>query len=102
MASKNEIEDLQFDLLLQEKRHKELIKILTAILKNIETADTDSTKAAIELLLQKTNDIPSSIQSIADAIMTRIEKMNSKQSEWIFDISRDSYGYITTLTAKKK
>lgn len=102
MAPKKEIEDLQFDLLLQEKRHKELIKILTAILKNIETADTDSTKEAITILLQKTNDIPSSIQSIADAIMTKIEKLHSTKSEWIFDITRDSYGYITTLTAKKK
>jgi cell surface protein SprA len=98
--------DIEFELLLKEKRHKELIKLLSKILTNLET---DSISKSIELSINKlldksiNDDLPSSISSIGKIIIDKLEELkNPKPQEWKFKIIRDNAGYISELIGNRK
>jgi hypothetical protein len=100
------IEDIEFDLLLKEKRHKEIIQVLSKILGKLET---NSISKSIELSINKLvdkatdEDIPSSISSLGKVIVNKLEELkNPKPQEWKFKITRDNAGYISELIANRK
>ena len=80
------MEELDFNVLLQEKRHKEIIKILTDILKETSNIDITVPKidpitmdlSSIEKLISSINhpdysDIPKSIKLIGAEIIKKID-----------------------------
>ena len=103
------LEDIEFDLLLKEKRHKELIDVLKKILLRLDSDSiSKSIEKSISLLITKDSnkldkEIPSSIVSIGNAIIKKIEEINKVQTkEWVFSIERNTYGYISSVIAKQK
>lgn len=97
-----EIDNSEFDLLIKDKRHKELISILKSILKNLDGVNKETTRDLLELLISKSDTLPTSIQSIATVIIAKMEELHDKDREWEFEVNRNDYGYITTVTAKRK
>jgi len=97
-------EDELFNSLLEDKRHKELIKALTSILDKLNTTTNLS---SVETLLKKIADkndseTPKSISLIGKAIINKMEELKKsmvQKTEWKFTIERDNEGYITTVIA---
>jgi hypothetical protein len=104
MANKKEIESNEFELLLSEKRHKEMIGVLKSILTNLDKLNQTSTKDILDSILASTSEIPASIKAIVGVILVKLEELKVKEqpSEWVFEVDRSLDGYITTVTAKKK
>lgn len=106
------IEDKNFELLLSQKKHKELIKKLDSILKelmNTKKEDLTIDLSGIEKSIEKINiksqgeDVPKAILALSDVIVSKIQALETKQiSEWTFDIKRDNEGYIDTVKASGK
>lgn len=109
-----ENEDKQFELLLNEKKHKELITILTKILVSLDnnstpiTFDNSKVENLLTTLVDKSDDsIPKSITLIGNAIIKKIEELKIIQQpaiklkeQWEFKVNYDDKGYITTIIAK--
>lgn len=99
-----QIDNVGFESLLREKRHKELFKVLTEILNKLKTyssVDLSSVQQLLENIHNVQKEVPASINALSAAILKKMEQVN-KPSEWTFVIDRDSSGYITTITAKQK
>jgi len=108
-----EDEAKEFQTLLEDKRHKELIDILKKILVNLNGKTTSTNNEGVEKLLEvistKQNDtsIPKSIAAIGNAIIKKIEEIKVAQvnpikvkEEWEFIVKRNSNGFITSIIAK--
>jgi len=108
-----EDEAKEFQTLLEEKRHKELIDILKKILVNLNGKTTSTNNEGVEKLLDviasKQNDtsIPKSITAIGNAIIKKIDEIKIAQTtpikikeEWEFIVHRNNNGFITSITAK--
>lgn len=96
----------ELQLLLSEKKHRELIKKLDDILQGLKT---DPTPVDLSEIIKAINDlknkgesdaIPKAILALSDVIISKVEKMQLTKKEWTFLIERDNDGYITTVKAK--
>lgn len=98
----------ELQLLLEEKKHKELIKKLDAILKGVtqETTPVDMSgiEEAIKALTKKKESdvIPKAILALSDVIIDKIANIKKKKSEWIFKVERDNDGFINKVVANEK
>jgi hypothetical protein len=101
-------EDLEFERLLIEKRHSELIVLLTKMLnKPSSTTDLKKIESLLTLLSEKKEDnIPKSIQILSESIIksqnkliSTIEELKNKKGEWTFEIIRNTYGNIYEVKA---
>lgn len=89
--------------LLEEKRHNELIDVLSDMSVKLETSNiTDS----MELLIKTTSDsntVPESIKALTKALSSKIDSLkdvyNNKLDKWKFNVFRDTNGYINIVTA---
>lgn len=114
----DELDEKEFDLLIAEKRHREIIQIMGNILSEVskdpviqEKGDTEVNVSVdtskMEKILEKINtssdfsSIPNSIKLIGDAIIKKMES-NNKSKEWIFKVKRDGQGLMDTIHAKSK
>ncbi len=94
-----------FNNLLKEKRHVELIKKLDAILQGLLQEDTSLDISGIETAIQSITvkediqEIPKAILALSDTILSKITELQKSPTEWIFDIERDSNGYIDIVKA---
>jgi superoxide dismutase len=100
-------EDNEFEILLNKKRHKELIDLLKDILKELpKEFNSSKIEALLETIAQKNDSsIPKSIELIGEAIinkMCEIKDTMDKPKEWTFDVNRNLQGYIVSVTAKQK
>ncbi len=107
-------EDIEFQSLLDQKRHKEIIVKMTAMLKELSKLESDpkivvdTTK--IENVLKTLNsssdlkNIPSSIKAIGDVLSKKIDDIINKKTptEWIHTIKRDKKGRALTIISKSK
>lgn len=109
----DELEVLKFDKLLAEKRHNEIVKILTGMLseliKNKDTPqnikfDTSSLEKTIRGFSRVNESIPASIKLINEAIISKLEsiKEDKRPTEWNFNITRNKQGLINNVNAKSK
>lgn len=116
----NEARLKNFELLLFEKRHKEVIEVLKEMLSGIEninfdpelkisnTFDTTILENMISRIATK-NDIekiPAAIMAIGEVISKKINSIKVEQqktpsvpNEWIFTVERDKRGLITKVIA---
>lgn len=98
----------ELQLLLSEKKHKELIKKLDAILKGVTTETTPVDMSGIEdaikaLTNKKESDIiPKAILALSDVIIDKITNIKKKKSEWTFKVERDNDGFINKVVANEK
>lgn len=105
------MEITEFDRLLAEKRHKELITILTKLVSTLSKAqsqpdivvDTTNIEKVLKSLENSSKDekLPSSIKAIGDVIAKKLDNIN-KPTQWEFNIERDKKGLIKTVKAKSK
>lgn len=108
-------EDIEFNELLKEKRHKDIMTLLTNILKeitnkefNIETTTLDISKLEkaiknINIKQPDLSEIPKSITLLGESIVNKIELIkNDKPKQWIHTIKRDSQGLIKNIISKSK
>ncbi len=109
-----ELESKEFEMLLAEKRYKEIIGLMNKILEKLSTPSSDVNvevdTSGIESALKKlkitspkaNKTIPDSIKAIGDVIVKKIEqiKTEDKPKEWTFDIKRGNNGLIKTVKAK--
>ena len=103
-------EDLEFERLLTEKRHSELIILLTKMLDKPQSSiDLKKIEDLLGLISEKEDsDIPKSIQILSENIIKSQEKLIStindlknKKGEWTFEIMRNTYGNIYEVKAKQ-
>ena len=103
-------EDLEFERLLTEKRHAELIVLLTKMLDKPQSSiDLKKIEDLLGLISEKEDsDIPKSIQILSENIIKSQEKLIStindlknKKGEWTFEIMRNTYGNIYEVKAKQ-
>ena len=106
----------EFIQLLQDKRHKEVIKILDKMLAQVSTdkevkspdVSVNVDMSPIEEIIKTINtspadyDIPKSIQIMTDVIVKKLEllKTTPAPTEWYFDVERNVQGYIKGVKAK--
>ena len=102
------IEDIQFENLLKEKQHKQLLTILGKILKEIgdnKTVTIDKVTSEIDLEGLKNmltfTDIPIAIKSLGDILVEKLGELK-RPNDWHFKINRDNSGYIVSVDAKQK
>lgn len=108
-------ESKEFEMLLAEKRHKEIIGLMNKIIDKLDTPssnpevtlDTTNLEKALKSLKMTTevkadDSVPNSIKAIGDVIVKKIEeiKTEKKPTEWTFDIKRSNNGLIKTVKAK--
>lgn len=107
-----EIEE-NFDTLLKQKNHKEIIGLLSKMLQELSKegstsnviVDTSGIERVIKTLdnASKLDQIPSAIKAIGDAITKKIESLkDNTPKQWIFDIERNKQGLINKVNAKSK
>lgn len=103
-------EDLEFERLLTEKRHSELIVLLTKMLNKPQSSiDLKKIEELLGLISEKKEDnIPKSIQILSESIINNqkelistIKEIKNKKSEWTFEIMRNTYGNIYEVKAKQ-
>lgn len=111
--------DKEFELLLFEKKHKEVISKLNEVLKvfsnieknisNIEIPKTDVSNIEkilkqIELKSNTDKSVPNSIKNIGEVISNKLEELKEKQvkKEYIFNIERNSSGLINVVKVNVK
>lgn len=109
----DELDEKEFEMLLQQKRHTEVIALMTSILAEIgQTKDTevnvdvDTTK--LEKIIAKINtapdfsEIPNSIKTIGDVIAKKLkaQKYPEPVKDWTHTIQRDGEGLISIVTSK--
>lgn len=101
-----ELEEKNFELLLKEKMHKELIKKLDSILKKIDTNDTSLDLSGIEVAIsqmtvkEEISEIPKSILALSNVILDKIQSIKIQSpTEWDFVIQRDNNGFIESVKA---
>lgn len=103
-------EDLEFERLLTEKRHSELIALLTKMLDKPQSSiDLKKIEGLLGLISEKKEDnIPKSIQILSENIIKSQEKLIStinelknKKGEWTFEVMRNTYGNIYEVKAKQ-
>lgn len=100
-------EDKNFELLLREENHKELIMKLDAILKALNSKeesaslDLSGIEAAIAQMKQPANnkEIPNAILALSDVIVSKISEINQEKKEWTFKVERDADGFIDVVKA---
>lgn len=106
-----ELEDKEFELLLAEKRHKEIIGIMNKMLEMLSKEisandiqlDTSGIEKAISMLKMKPDDsIPNSIKKMTEVLSKKLDtlKQEEKPNEWVFTIKRSPTGLIETVRAK--
>jgi len=97
-------EEDDFEILLNEKRHKELIDILKKILVNLtQKSDTTNIEAILKKVASNSDDsTPKSIELIGEAIINKIKEINTPQvnKEWKFVVNRNNNGFITDIIAR--
>ena len=92
-------------LLLEEKKHKELIEKLDAILKCINNQSTEVDMSGVEAAIvaltnKKESDIiPKAILALSDVIISKIANIKKEKKEWTFKVERDSDGFIDVVKA---
>ena len=103
-------EDLEFERLLTEKRHSELIVLLTKMLDKPQSSiDLKKIEDLLGLISKKKeDDIPKSIKILSENIIKSQEKLIStinelknKKGEWTFEVLRNTYGNIYEVKAKQ-
>ena len=103
-------EDLEFERLLTEKRHSELIILLTKMLDKPQSSiDLKKIEGLLGLISEKKeDDIPKSIKILSENIIKSQEKLIStinelknKKGEWTFEVLRNTYGNIYEVKAKQ-
>ena len=103
-------EDLEFERLLTEKRHSELIVLLTKMLNKPQSSiDLKKIEDLLGLISEKKeDDIPKSIKILSENIIKSQEKLIStinelknKKGEWTFEVLRNTYGNIYEVKAKQ-
>ena len=103
-------EDLEFERLLTEKRHSELIILLTKMLNKPQSSiDLKKIEGLLGLISEKKeDDIPKSIKILSENIIKSQEKLIStinelknKKGEWTFEVLRNTYGNIYEVKAKQ-
>ena len=103
-------EDLEFERLLTEKRHSELIILLTKMLNKPQSSiDLKKIEDLLGLISKKKeDDIPKSIKILSENIIKSQEKLIStinelknKKGEWTFEVLRNTYGNIYEVKAKQ-
>lgn len=116
-----EVEDIEFDELMAEKRHRELKGILTAVKSLLEKPSDTSTTAAIEKMASdltkllseqkplpitvnspdvnvqvSTKDFVSSVEQLSKDLLEELRKFNSRPIPSQFDIEHN-YGNLKTV-----
>lgn len=93
--------DVEFDALVKEKRHKEMVDVLKKILSTMTDLNKDHYSVALKKLLESSESLPGSIKSILDVVMKKIDsiKQKDKVTKWTFKVKRDEEGYIDTIIA---
>ena len=97
--------DSEFDALVKEKRHKEMIAVLKKILSTMDTLNKDSYSAILKKLVESSESLPGSIKSILEVILKKmdsIKTVNKVVTKWTFTVKRDEEGYIDTIIADGK
>lgn len=99
-------EDQEFQVLLQAKNHKELIKKLDGILKELSSnkdkeIDTSGMEKVISKLkmadeLSKTT---AAINAMVKVISDKLDERKQEDKQWTFKIERDSDGFIDVVRA---
>lgn len=100
-------EDKNFELLLREENHRELIKKLDAILQALNSKeeaaqlDLSGIEASISQLIQPVDnkEVPNAILALSDVIISKISEMNKEKKEWTFKVERDADGFIDVVKA---
>lgn len=111
----DELDD--FNDLLADKRHREIISVLTGIHSGLSVNKTveaiEKQRESIEKLLTEIEKekemnklIPINIMTISRAILKKIEDINTQRTmtddrTWKFDIKRGRDGLIQEVTAKQ-
>jgi hypothetical protein len=111
-----EIDDKEFELLLSQKRHSELMVMLNKILKELidqpapqdteVNVEVDTSK--LEKIIAKINtspdmsEIPNSIKAMGKVIETQFKKMKFPQpvKKWRHTINRDSQGLYDEIISE--
>jgi len=108
-------EDEKFEKLLDDKRHKEVLKKLTAI---VDAARYDNVIAAInkqsEVMrdfayqiksLPRETGVAESVNKMALVLSNKLNENNAivekELAEWKFEVERDNYGHIKNIKAKQ-
>jgi Asp-tRNA(Asn)/Glu-tRNA(Gln) amidotransferase C subunit len=98
------IEEQEFQILLNAKNHKELVKRLDDILKAMgkdKEIDTSGIEAVISKLqlageLEKTT---TAINAMVTVIAQKLEERKQEDRQWTFKVERDSDGFIDVVRA---
>jgi hypothetical protein len=93
--------DTEFKLLLAEKRHKEVTKLLTDLLHNINNVDNKAVITLLNSILVTTSEIPVGIKLIMESILNKLDTLKPVSKEYVFDILRNKEGYIYKVIAKQ-
>jgi hypothetical protein len=97
--------DIEFDALVKEKRHKEMVDILKKILSTMTDLNKDHYSVILKKLLESSESLPGSIKSILEVILKKmdsIKQVNKVVTNWTFKVKRDEEGYIDTIIAEGK
>ncbi len=110
-----EISDDDFESVIRENRHREILSIFKQLLKEVKNIDlSDAVEAnnkAIETFLKKLKEISApelNQKEVVAEVKTLIEKTTEvknviAQKEWVFEVTkRDANGRIATVSAKPK
>jgi hypothetical protein len=93
-----------FQKLVEEKRHKELMKLLTKILVDLKPEDnTKDLTSSINKLISNQSLLPKAIQLMTDSIVNKLESLRKvENNNWLFQVKRDESGLITHVIAINK
>lgn len=99
-------EEKEFIRLLEQKRHKELIAVMTKILTKLESSKpTENIEGLLTNIANKKDDtMPKAIVAISKLVVNKLEDLktayNSKPNEWNFQVIRDDEGCINSVRVK--
>jgi hypothetical protein len=109
------LDEKKFEMLLLQKRHKEVITLMTKLLTEVSkpkdseiNVEVDTSK--LEKIIEKINtapdfsEIPNSIKLIGDAITKKLATQTYPEpiKNWTHTIVRDNEGFINIVTSKGK
>lgn len=111
------MDNVDFNELLLQKRHKEIILILTKILEGIPTTieanipeqkniifDTKRIEQILTAIYKKEDNVSASIKTLSDAIVNKLKDITTetKPKEWTHTVIRDNNGLMVSIKSKSK
>jgi len=103
-----EVGNSEFDRLLNQKYHNQLIAKLDEMLKEVGkevksgdvNLDTDRIEELLTLINNSSNKLPDAIIALSDVITTKLSALQvERPTKWEFTIERDSDGFIDIVKA---